>query len=65
MQKARKKSALLMIDTVRTRKKIDMSLSQFAEYYGVSVGAAQESEQGCSFPFSALPDPDSRQLTKL
>jgi putative transcriptional regulator len=38
------------IDTVRIRKKINMSQSQFASYFGVSVRTVQEWEQGRAVP---------------
>jgi putative transcriptional regulator len=38
------------IDTVRIRKKINMSQSQFAAYFGVSVRTIQEWEQGRVVP---------------
>lgn len=38
------------IDTARIRKKINMSQSQFATYFGVSVRTVQEWEQGRVVP---------------
>ena len=38
------------IDTARIRKKINMSQSQFAAYFGVSVRTVQEWEQGRAVP---------------
>ena len=38
------------IDTARIRKKINMSQSQFAAYFGVSVRTVQEWEQGRVVP---------------
>ena len=41
------------IDTARIRKKIKMSQSQFAAYFGVSVRTVQEWEQGRVVPSGA------------
>ena len=41
------------IDTARIRKKISMSQSQFAAYFGVSVRTVQQWEQGRSLPSGA------------
>ena len=41
------------IDTARIRKKINMSQSQFAAYFGVSVRTIQEWEQGRVVPSGA------------
>lgn len=41
------------IDTVHIRKKINMSQSQFAAYFGVSVRTIQEWEQGRALPSGA------------
>ena len=41
------------IDTARIRKKINLSQSQFAHYFGVSVRTVQEWEQGRSVPSGA------------
>ena len=41
------------IDTARIRKKIKMSRSQFAAYFGVSVRTVQEWEQGRVVPSGA------------
>ena len=41
------------INTARIRKKIKMSQSQFAEYFGVSIRTIQEWEQGRSVPSGA------------
>jgi DNA-binding transcriptional regulator YiaG len=41
---------LTEIDTARIRKKINMSQSQFAAYFGVSVRTVQEWEQGRVVP---------------
>jgi len=41
------------IDTARIRKKINMSQSQFAAYFGVSVWTLQEWEQGRVAPSGA------------
>lgn len=41
------------VDTARIRKKIDMSQSQFADYFGVSVRTIQEWEQGRAVPSGA------------
>ena len=41
------------IDTARIRKKIKMSQSQFAAYFGVSVRTVQEWEQGRAAPSGA------------
>jgi putative transcriptional regulator len=38
------------IDTALIRKKINMSQSQFADYFGVSVRTIQEWEQGRAVP---------------
>jgi len=38
------------IDTARIREKINMSQSQFAAYFGVSVRTVQEWEQGRAIP---------------
>jgi putative transcriptional regulator len=38
------------IDTARIREKINMSQSQFAAYFGVSVRTVQEWEQGRAVP---------------
>ena len=38
------------MDAVRIRKKIKMSQSQFAKYFGVSVCTVQEWEQGRAVP---------------
>ncbi len=38
------------IDTARVRRKINMSQSQFAAYFGVSVRTVQEWEQGRVVP---------------
>jgi len=38
------------IDTVRIRKKINLSQSQFAAYFGVSVRTVQQWEQGRAVP---------------
>jgi putative transcriptional regulator len=41
------------MDAVRIRKKIKMSQSQFAKYFGVSVRTVQEWEQGRAVPSGA------------
>ena len=41
------------IDTARIRKKINLSQSQFAQYFGVSVRTVQEWEQGRVVPSGA------------
>jgi len=41
------------IDTARIRKKIKMSQSQFAAYFGVSARTVQEWEQGRAVPSGA------------
>jgi len=41
------------IDTARIRRKIQMSQSQFAAYFGVSVRTVQEWEQGRVVPSGA------------
>ena len=41
------------IDTVRIRKKINLSQQQFAAYFGVSKRTVQEWEQGRSAPSGA------------
>jgi putative transcriptional regulator len=41
------------INTARIRKKIQMSQSQFAKYFGVSVRTVQEWEQGRAVPSGA------------
>lgn len=41
------------IDTARIRKKINMSQSQFAAYFGVNARTVQEWEQGRAIPSGA------------